>query len=503
MMADFDDDRGASRRGTINCDRPPYSRLFIVCARHHTEEDLRRYFDRYGVIEDVWVVRDRGSKESRGVAYIKFAKASQATLAMEQMNGKALGSETKPIKVMMANSRSSGSSRDIDQSEELMRLFIIIPKTMTEDDIKQKFEEYGDVDYINIVRDRSTGDPKGFAYVKFHKASHAMLALERVDRAFKAVLAEPKIAKIAREKEKERERDMMNSHSNPYNSYNTPQIYGAPGPGPGPGPVSAPRPEFGSGMALPDLMSVSQKLQVTVDSTVSQEQLSRLFDLIPGMEYCNMNWDYSSGLVRGIAHVRFTTTASAMYAKEKLNGFEYPPGSRITVKYIDDDIGASKEGNSASGGSNSGLLGSGPHSGVSESGGSGSFSQVLVRHGYGDMGSPTCSVSLPAPQPLAPSDSEIVDRLFVVCNPQPPPSHILRDVFSRFGNLIDVYMLGSRNYGYAKYADKQSAQMAITALHGQEVGGMRLKVLAAEPPPSHHGDQDRDSDARKRQRTGP
>ncbi|XP_077978793.1 RNA-binding protein 45-like [Glandiceps talaboti] len=493
-MADqqqYDDERGASRRGTINCDRPPYSRLFIVCARHHTEEDLRRYFDRYGVIEDVWVVRDRNSKESRGVAYIKFAKASQATLAMEQMNGKALGSETKPIKVMMANSRSSGSSRDIDQGEELMRLFIIIPKTMNEDGIKEKFEEYGDVDYINIVRDRSNGEPKGFAYVKFHKASHAMLALERVDRAFKAVLAEPKIAKITREKEKEREREMMNSHNDPYHSYAAASMYAAQAQIQAP----APRPEFGAGMALPDLMNVSQKLQITLDPSVGQDQLARLFDLIPGMEYCNLNWDYSTGTTKGLAYVRYTTTASAMYAKEKLNGFEYPPGVRMLVKFTDDDMGANKEGNTG----NTGLLGSAP--GMADGGGGGGGGgQGYGRHGYGGMSSPVCSASLPTAQPLAHPDSSCAERLFVVCNPQPPPSHILRDVFSRFGNLIDVYMLGSRNYGYAKYSDKGSAEMAINTLHGQDVAGIRLKVLSAEPPPSG---EDRDPDARKRQRTGP
>nr|XP_006825569.1 PREDICTED: RNA-binding protein 45-like [Saccoglossus kowalevskii] len=411
-----DDHSHRSRKRGVNCDFPPHSRLFLVCARHHSEDDIKGYFDRFGVIEDVWIVRERNSKESRGVAYVKFAKASQAALAMEEMNGKALGSETKPIKVMMANSRSSGSSRDIDQSEELMRLFIIIPKKSTEDDIREKFE------------------------------------------GFKAVLAEPKISKINRERERERDRDrdrdrdhmpMQHQNSIPYNDPY--QSYAANVYNTGSQGKSG---NFGSGMALPDLFSVSQKLQVMAESTVTQDQLSRLFDLVPGLEYCNLTWDYTTGNAKAIAVVRYNTTAAAMYAKEKLNGFEYPPGYRIAVKYIQDDPGACKEGSS---GNNSlhmdssgagGLLGTAPQSLFQQGGGGGGGQQQR----FGNGGAQLSSATLPGQQSLAPNGSETAERLFVICHPQPPPAHLLRDVFSRFGNLIDIYMLGNRNYGYAKYS---------------------------------------------------
>lgn len=34
--------------------------------------------------------------------------------------------------------------------------------------------------------------------------------------------------------------------------------------------------------------------------------------------------------------IRYNNLGSAVYAKEKLNGFEYPPGNRLSVTYIDD-----------------------------------------------------------------------------------------------------------------------------------------------------------------------
>jgi len=57
----------------------------------------------------------------------------------------------------------------------------------------------------------------------------------------------------------------------------------------------------------------------------------------------------------------------------------------------------------------------------------------------------------------------------------------MKDVFGRFGNLIDIYILNGKTCGYAKYADKECAQKAIQTLHGQELCGARLKVMPAEP----------------------
>ena len=39
------------------------------------------------------------SKENKGICYVKYDKASSAALAIENMDGKLVGSEPKPIKV--------------------------------------------------------------------------------------------------------------------------------------------------------------------------------------------------------------------------------------------------------------------------------------------------------------------------------------------------------------------------------------------------------------------
>ena len=45
------------------------------------------------------MVKDRMTKENKGICYVKYDKASSAALAIENLDGKVLGAEQKPIKV--------------------------------------------------------------------------------------------------------------------------------------------------------------------------------------------------------------------------------------------------------------------------------------------------------------------------------------------------------------------------------------------------------------------
>ncbi|XP_042369975.1 RNA-binding protein 45-like, partial [Plectropomus leopardus] len=176
---------------TENLDDPPNSRLFVVGSRALTEDELRESFSVFGDIQGVWVVKDRQTKEPKGICYVKFAKSSQACLAMEEMHGKVLAEGSKPIKVFIAQSRSSTNHRDVED-EELTRIFVMIPKTFTEEDLKDIFKEYGDIEYCVIIKNKSTGESKGLGYVRYYKPSQAALAIENCDKTYRAILAEPR-----------------------------------------------------------------------------------------------------------------------------------------------------------------------------------------------------------------------------------------------------------------------------------------------------------------------
>lgn len=83
----------------VNSDHPPFSRVFVVCSKTHRDEDIRAAFERFGHVEDVWMVKDRMTKENKGICYVKYDKASSAAMAIEAMDGTPVGDEPKPIKV--------------------------------------------------------------------------------------------------------------------------------------------------------------------------------------------------------------------------------------------------------------------------------------------------------------------------------------------------------------------------------------------------------------------
>ena len=223
---------------------------------------------------------------------------------------------------------------------------------------------------------------------------------------------------------------------------------------------------------------IGNRLFVMVSTAITQEQLMRLFDLIPGMEFCEIKRNHMTGESRGFGYITYSSIQAAMYAKEKLNGFEYPLGHKLVVRFAEEPVPQRY-----------------PPSPTAEPMYS-SYHSAPMSPVRSPMRSPVRSLS-----PIRPigrhrrhSVTEFDGRVFFICNPQPPAEHILRDIFGRFGILTDVWIVRGKSYGYAKFTTRASAEAAITALHGMEVFGVKLKVMLADPPPD-------DSSKNKRPRT--
>jgi cold-inducible RNA-binding protein len=57
-----------------------------------------------------------------------------------------------------------------------------LPYETTESDLQALFAAAGQVSTINIVRDRATGQPRGFAFVEMNDAASAQRAITELDR---------------------------------------------------------------------------------------------------------------------------------------------------------------------------------------------------------------------------------------------------------------------------------------------------------------------------------
>jgi RNA recognition motif-containing protein len=52
---------------------------------------------------------------------------------------------------------------------------------VTEEQLRDLFAAHGDVDKVNVITDRDTGRPRGFAFVEMSDASAAQAAIKAVD----------------------------------------------------------------------------------------------------------------------------------------------------------------------------------------------------------------------------------------------------------------------------------------------------------------------------------
>uniref|UniRef100_A0A8C5JY72 RNA binding motif protein 45 n=1 Tax=Jaculus jaculus TaxID=51337 RepID=A0A8C5JY72_JACJA len=397
------------RPGVDSLDEPPNSRIFLVISKYTPESVLRERFSPFGEIQDIWVVRDKHTKESKGIAFVKFARSSQACRAMEEMHGQCLGpNDTKPIKVFIAQSRSSGSHRDVED-EELTRIFVMIPKSYTEDDLRDKFKVYGDIEYCSIIKNKVTGESKGLGYVRYLKPSQAAQAIENCDRSFRAILAEPK-NKAPEASEQDYYSNMRQEslgHEPRVNIF----------------PFEQPS-EFSSFDKNENRSqeAISKRLSVVSRVPFTEEQLFSIFDIIPGLEYCEVQRDPYSNYGQGV--VQYFNVASAIYAKYKLHGFQYPPGNRIGVSFIDDGSNATdllrKMATQMVAAQLASMVWNNP-----------SQQQFLQFGGSSGSQLPQIQtdVILPSCKKKAPPETPVKERLFIVFNPHPLPLDVLEDIF--------------------------------------------------------------------------
>ncbi|XP_061468672.1 RNA-binding protein 45 [Rhineura floridana] len=260
--------------------------------------------------------------------------------------------------------------------------------------------------------------------------------------------------------------------------------------------------------------SVSRRLLVISQFPFEQEQLSRLFDIIPGLESCETHWDPYNNSAHAV--IQYSNGASAIYAKYKLQGFEYPFGNRLVVQE-----GCSGKENCCAQQLGSHLARTICAQAVEQLPPLKSTEKVcliaqmatelvtlqlpsiiednnlasqLLKSSQSSSPSPQLQTDTerPSNKRKAPFDSSVRERLFIMFNPHPLPQDVLDDVLSQFGNFINIYLIPGGNVGYAMFADKASASNAIAALHGKTVNGVKLKVVLADSPTE---------DSSKRQRT--
>jgi cold-inducible RNA-binding protein len=70
-----------------------------------------------------------------------------------------------------------------DKGQELSKKLYVgnLPFSVTESELRSLFQSHGPVESVNVIMDRETGRPRGFAFVEMQEASDAANAIRALD----------------------------------------------------------------------------------------------------------------------------------------------------------------------------------------------------------------------------------------------------------------------------------------------------------------------------------
>jgi RNA recognition motif-containing protein len=186
-----------------------------------SEEEVKSLFQSCGEVKDLYIVKDKLTKESQGYGFVEFTDASAKDKALELNGNATLG---RPMKVNNVTAR---------KGDPRTRLFVKeIPPEQTEESVKALFTQFGTVTNVFFIKDKVTKISRGFGFVEFEDADTAQKALQL--NGYDGFGPKPLIVKQAHPQEQKPiavapfHQPQMTMFQQTFSPYGNPYSFGAP-----------------------------------------------------------------------------------------------------------------------------------------------------------------------------------------------------------------------------------------------------------------------------------
>ncbi|XP_074268632.1 heterogeneous nuclear ribonucleoprotein 1-like [Silene latifolia] len=141
-----------------------------------TEDTLRDHFSKYGDVTNAVVMRDKTTGRPRGFAFVHFSNPSSIDSLLQDKHT----IDGRMVEAKRALSREDQSAFRQDSSQgargtsggggniRTKKIFVGgLPPTLTDEEFRQYFENFGQVTDAVIMYDQSTQRPRGFGFISF------------------------------------------------------------------------------------------------------------------------------------------------------------------------------------------------------------------------------------------------------------------------------------------------------------------------------------------------
>jgi RNA-binding protein 23/39 len=171
-----------------------------------TDRDISEFFASNSCpCRNARIVLDKYTKKSKGVAYVEFYEEETVRVALKLTGKKLLGvpiiielTETEKNRIAQeaaslnasasrpssnANANASTTSTTTPSStDSFVKLYIgSLHSSLTELELERLFEPFGALESVELLKEETTGQSKGVAFIEFKKSSAARSALEALN----------------------------------------------------------------------------------------------------------------------------------------------------------------------------------------------------------------------------------------------------------------------------------------------------------------------------------
>jgi len=128
------------------------------------EEDVKTYYEKWGTVEDIKLMKNKGTGKSKGWAILRYVKASEVDACMSARPHEIDGRTLEPHR---ASPREY--SQKVECHHTCNEIFVgkWVPE-ITEEDLREYFGQYGNIEEVTFPKDKKDETKfRNFAVIKF------------------------------------------------------------------------------------------------------------------------------------------------------------------------------------------------------------------------------------------------------------------------------------------------------------------------------------------------